>query len=155
MSFTVPGAPVAQPREKSTVFKDKAGNWRSRTHPVDTIRNAATGEKKPHPIVQWKADVKHFFAAEYPNHVPFRDVPLHFELVCILPRPQYLMGKKHLDGLVPCFKAMDWDNLGKSAADALKGLAYVDDRLIAWGEVRKFYHEKNGRPRAEIRIEEL
>lgn len=46
----------------------------------------------------------------------------------------------------------DWDNVGKLIADALNGVAYLDDKCIVDGMVRKFYAEI---PRTDVVLEEI
>jgi Holliday junction resolvase RusA-like endonuclease len=46
----------------------------------------------------------------------------------------------------------DWDNLGKQAADAVKGILWIDDSQVVDGTVRKYYDE---RPRLRIEVEPI
>lgn len=54
-----------------------------------------------------------------------------------------------LKGIIRPLKKPDWDNIGKTVADSLNGVAYHDDQQIVDGMVRKFYSDK---PRVEVTI---
>jgi len=140
--FIVWGSPVAQPRAK---FRNIPG----KNYPV------VVSNPKKAPITQWKADIK----SAYQNLPLFGDPPLSGPLkVAIdifLPRPKRLMRRRDPDGPVLHIAKPDRDNVEKAILDALKGVAFVDDCQVCAGEVRKFYHEKDGRPRAEIEIKEI
>jgi len=49
----------------------------------------------------------------------------------------------------------DWDNIAKSACDALNQIAYIDDKQIIDGRCRKFFCQSKDQERLEIDIEEV
>lgn len=81
------------------------------------------------------------------------DETLRLEIDFFMKRPKSLCRRKDPDGPLRCPKEPDWDNLGKAVCDALEQIGvYNNDKLIAEGEVRKFYHRKGGRPGAIIAL---
>jgi len=78
--------------------------------------------------------------------------PVEVSACFLLPRPQYLCKAKEPDGRIPHAKKPDRDNLEKVLLDAMKGLMFLDDGQVFAGEIQKYYHEKGGRPRVEVRI---
>jgi Holliday junction resolvase RusA-like endonuclease len=109
--------------------------------------------RKDSPARQWKSDIRQ----EAARHIKGALLagPLSVKIDFYFPRPQSLMRLKDPDGRIPHAKRPDRDNCDKAVLDALKGVLFVDDCQACCGEVRKFYHEKDGRPRAEIHIEEI
>ena len=73
--------------------------------------------------------------------------PLLMRLTFHLPRPTSLPKK-----IAHHVKKPDIDNLFKAIADALNGIAYVDDSQIVALFVRKIYSENPG---AEIEVDEI
>ena len=139
--FTVLGSPVAQPRVKARHIK---------THDGREFTSVYNPQGKSR---QWKSDVRQ----EAIKHMPETLLrgPVEISIDFYLPRPKKFYRKMDAEGPMPHVSKPDRDNLDKAILDALKGIAFVDDCQVCGGEVRKFYHEKDGRPRAEIRIEEV
>lgn len=137
MYLVVPGVPVAQPRQRNRAFivngKAVSHNYTPRTDPVQL----------------YKASIR--LAAEQAGLPPTPwDAPISLHVVFYHPRPKRLMRKRDPDGPIPHIVKPDNDNSIKAVKDALNGILWRDDCLI-WDEsVRKFYHEKGGRPRTEI-----
>lgn len=141
LQFIVYGNPVSQPRQRHRVIKTKGGKV-----------FATNYTPAQDPVNDWKSFVR--AEAEKAGAVILMG-PLQMQAVFYLPRPQSLCRSKDPDGPIPHAGAKDVDNLYKAVADCLIGLCYQDDRQIADAHVVKFYHEKNGGPRAEIRIAPL
>jgi Holliday junction resolvase len=53
--------------------------------------------------------------------------------------------------MLPAVKP-DWDNIGKSISDALKGIVWIDDALVVDGRVLKRYSE---RPAVRVEVREF
>lgn len=126
-TFVVPGKPIAQPRHRST----KSGH-----HYIPS----------DHPIHAFKEACRLF--------CPLKEKlsgKVIVSMVCYFPRPK---RDKHLPD-EPCeYTAKpDADNVYKAATDALTGLAWEDDCTVDIGCVRRFYHERGGKPRTVIKIE--
>jgi Holliday junction resolvase RusA-like endonuclease len=77
--------------------------------------------------------------------------PIKVDFIFILPRPKNLFRKSDPEGLIPCDKRPDIDNLRKGTQDAIKGF-WKDDGQIYSGETMKFYAEKNGAARIVVNI---
>lgn len=145
LSFTVFGSPIAQPRQRHKVVREQfAMNYTPSNHPVR----------------QWKYNVSMTAleaiskqASSLPR--PLDAGPLRVDIDIFFPRPQKFKARKYSAGPIRHVCKPDRDNIEKAILDALKGIVFVDDCQVCAGEVKKFYHELNGRPRAEIRIEEL
>jgi hypothetical protein len=161
ISFTVYGSPVAQPRARSRPFMTNDGRMAARAYEPQTVKNRDTGIRKVNPIYAWKQDVKQAafealgVGGVLHGYRGMWDGPVAMGLTIYFPRPGKFMRKKDPDGPIPHIAKPDRDNVEKAILDALKGIIFVDDCQVCAGEVRKFYHEKNGRPRAEIRLQKL
>ena len=90
--------------------------------------------------------IKAAFIDKFPNHKPIEDKPVNVEiLACFdLPESYPKRVKEELEekGFLPHLKKPDWDNVGKTVSDALNGLAWDDDSLIAKACVSKVYANK-------------
>jgi len=153
VSFTVFGSPVAQPKHQSRAFIGKDGKPKSHSFLAKT-RKTATG-REPAPIVQWRSDVKTAFIQAAGENWRLIEGPVRVDITWYFPRPKRLMRVKDPEGPVSHVAKPDRDNADKAILDSLNGVAWVDDSQVCGGELWKFYHEKNGRPRALIRIEEI
>jgi len=150
--FTVYGSPIAQPRTKAQGFVAKSGR---------VFAHVYEPGKADSPARQWKHEVKEaakkamWGDAEPLEQPALWDGPLHMTIRLFLPRPKSLFRKRDPNGAIFHAAGKDIDNLYKAIADALNGVIYRDDKQIAEVYIAKFYHEKNSRPRGEIRIEEI
>jgi Holliday junction resolvase RusA-like endonuclease len=98
--------------------------------------------------------IREIFASTYPGHVPSVE-PVVLSVTAYFPIPKSAPKKFRaiMEGERTWYpKRIDADNIYKLVADALNGLAYVDDGQIASGHVLKYY---SPRPRVEIEVEEL
>jgi Holliday junction resolvase RusA-like endonuclease len=145
IEFTVYGSPVAQPQTKAQGF---IKNGKALAHVYEP-------GGKDSPARQWKHEVKQAALGQFGKDSPLWDGPLRLSVRLFLPRPQSLYREKDPSGEIYHAAGKDIDNLFKAISDALNGIVYRDDKQIAEAHVAKFYHEKQGRPRAEIVLERL
>jgi len=146
IEFTVWGSPIAQPRQRHRVIQAHGKVFAHNYTP------------KRDPVNQWKSDVRTTAVKAWDdyhnisNNHPLWDGPVWLQIWFYLPRPASRSRKKDSDGSIPCPVKPDAENLAKSVMDALSGIIYVDDRQIYELVIRKYFHEKDGRPRAEIKM---
>jgi len=140
ISFTVYGSPIVQPRQRHRIVSG-AKPWVQNYTP-------RTGTS-----VQWKSDVKNIAIASRSGGI--WDGPVEMVVLFYMPRPKNLYRKKDPSGPVISDKRPDLDNLIKSVTDALSGVLYRDDGQICYASAVKLYHEKEGRPRAEITLRQV
>lgn len=94
-------------------------------------------------------------ARKYAPRTPLEG-PLCVDMVFVLPRPKCLCRSIDSQGLIPCDKRPDRDNLQKGSQDALSACGFWhDDAQIADGRISKFYAERLGHPRIEVRIDRM
>jgi len=148
ITFTVPGVPIAQPRPRATMAH---GGKHARIHEVTHVKDATTGERRPHPIAAFKATVR--LACEQ----VYRDAPLTGPLaahcVFIFPRSRSLIWRKKPMPRIPRQGKPDADNLLKSLCDALNGLLWVDDSQIVRVIVEKWIAAGDEQPRCDMVVE--
>ena len=161
ISFTIKQTPVAQPRHRTHVLTDKAGN----------VIKGSSGQ----------AIVDHYIPKDNPVHLfkyivsvetrkvipkPLIECCLVLTARFFLPRPQWcdaMVGRgkervpKYPPGALRHRAKPDLDNLLKSLKDAMTGIAWKDDsQVVEYGSgTGKFYHENGGEPRVEIMIEKV
>lgn len=143
--FSVPGSPIAQPRQRSSLIRTKTGR--------EFIHNYTPAKAF---VNVWKATIK--FAAERawiknPRWLT-GEAALRLSAIFYLPRPASLCRKKDPEGPLPCLRKPDAENLAKALMDALTGVLYADDKQVCVLEVRKFYPSKGEAPRTDIELEE-
>lgn len=136
ISFSVRGTPKPQPRARAV------------------RRGAHAGVYDPGTAESWKALVV-LSARPYRPATPLESA-LRVSIDFLLPRPKRLMRKRDEPGELFCAAKPDRDNCEKAVLDALgQDGWWRDDAQVCAGEVRKFYHAKDGVPGARITIEEL
>jgi Holliday junction resolvase RusA-like endonuclease len=137
ITLTVPGVPVAQPRQRFT-------------------RGGINYTPAQHPANAWKAAL----AFAWHNTSSSRlDGPLALSVEFVMPRttarpkkvPKVLWGS----GRVPSPSRPDLDNLVKAVKDALNKLAYDDDGQVAVLYAVKSYAATNEQPHATITLRPL
>ena len=130
ISLTIPGPPVGKQRARVT-----------RTGHAYT----------PAKTVNYEALVKQTFAAKYPDFVPMAG-PVRMGLwIMLMPSKETARKIKKGIKVYPTIKP-DVDNVFKIIADALSGLAFVDDKQIVESDLSKHYAD---RPMVEVVIKEL
>ena len=132
LSLTIPGNPVGKQRPRFV----RTGRF------VRTYNQPAT--------VNYEALVKQTFAAKYTDFVPIPG-PVRMILSIYLMPPRETQRKlKKAIRVYPTIRP-DLDNIIKTCADALNGLAYVDDKQIISVYAEKKY---SLRPCVEIIVAE-
>lgn len=140
LQFTVYAVPVAQPRQRHRIVNMRAGkSW---------VHNYTPAKD---PVNSYKYQIKEK-ARTYMDGAPLLEGPLKLACHLFLPRPAKFDAKKYPQGPIWHTGKKDFDNLGKSVADALTGIVYRDDGQICWAEVAKRYHGRDEAPRVEIEI---
>lgn len=148
--FRVPSVPVAQPRPRACLA---VGGKGARMHEVTSIKNAATGERKAHPILAFKATVR--LAAEQAYHGAPLEGPLRIDVILVFPRPGNMRWKTRPMPRAPHTKKPDRDNCDKAVLDSLKGTVFVDDSQVVDGRIQKWIAAGDEQPHVEIRISEI
>ena len=134
-SFIVDGIPVSQPRCRPTTDSKL---YKSRVYDPGNAND-------------WK-NLVILKANRHLPKTPFSG-PVKTDITFLMPRPKYMNSKKYPEGFIPHLCKPDKDNLEKAVLDSLTNCGFwKDDSQVCSGSVHKFYHEKNGRPRALIRI---
>lgn len=149
LNVVIHTTPVAQPRGRVGVIKQKNGKVRGTIFNQTTIKNS-DGTKKPHPIVAFKSDVKRTIAQHWKG-APLEG-PLRLDLVFVFPRPKKLIWKtKPMPRLRYSIKP-DRDNIDKSLMDAVKGIVWIDDAQVCDGRIQKFYAAGDETPFVEFKL---
>jgi len=138
-TFTVPGVPIAQPRQRHT----RAGvNYLPAGHPVNAF----------------KAAVK--MAAHQAGLCPITG-PVTLWAEFILPKPVSRTRRKDAGKAIAVATKPDADNLAKAVLDGLTGIAWRDDCQVASLFIQKRYTvtDSDGEaiesPRCVVTIKEL
>jgi len=129
----IPGEPVGKQRARVFPIRMKTGQ---------VIRRGVTPEK----TANYETLVKQLFIASYSGFVPLEG-PLSLELEAFLLIPKSASQKKQAAmeaGEILPEKRPDADNLMKTVADALQGLAFRNDSQIADAWIRKRYGRTPG-----------
>lgn len=144
--FRVDGevVPKARPRFRRVVFTD------SKTQE----KKSGVATYTPKKTLSYEQKVKAAYMVECPFGVAFPTEPLEIVLNVYMAMPKSATKKSKLEMLMHKFptKKPDADNLLKSVADALNGVAYTDDSQIVSATVRKFWSEQGS---AEITLREV
>lgn len=91
-------------------------------------------------------------AQQYRPPVPLSGA-LRVDFVFVMSRPKCLSRAKDPDGLIPCPKRPDRDNIQKGTQDGLSRCGFwSDDAQIFDGRSTKYYAERGGSPRIEVTI---
>lgn len=122
--------------------------------PKDRPRFTKTGRIfTPKQTIDYENKVKACYMTEYPYGVAFPEQPVEMVLNIYIQVPRSFSKKKR-DHMI-CFeyptRKPDVDNQLKAVADALNGVAYMDDKQVVSVTVRKFWADE---PRAEVVLRE-
>lgn len=135
ITFTVPGIPVAQPRARASVVCGRAKI-------VSAVRKD--------PVNDFKAAVK--LCAHVAYKGPLLDGPLSVTLTYRFDRNKKDIRKRGDNP--PLYKTTtpDVDNLMKSVFDALNGVLWKDDALIAESHVVKTFAALSEKPGVDVSV---
>lgn len=139
--FTVPGLPVAQPRQRHRVIH--AGG-RAFAHNYTPAKD---------PVNAFKAAVQMAACNAYQG--PPLDGPLRVDLIFVFPRPKSMLWKSKPMPRDWCPKKPDRDNSIKSFQDALNGVVWIDDAQICAGDTLKVIASGDEQPHVEVVIRKL
>lgn len=142
ISFTVPGLPIAQPRQRHRNITARNG--------ASFIQNYTPTKS---PVNEFKAAVRMAFAQACGGQ-PL-DGPVALRVLFVFPRPKGMIWKKRPMPGTYHAKKPDLDNLAKSLKDALKGLAWLDDSQVAQMVADKVIAAGDEQARTEVRIRRL
>lgn len=141
IAFTVPGSPVAQPRQRTRIMVVRGKSLGQNYTPSD------------HPVRDFKACVKIVAAQAYQG--PPLEGPLRVSITFVLPRPSRLCWKKRAMPREWAPSKPDRDNADKAILDSLTGILWVDDKQAVAGEIIKVYASGSEQAHTEIVVEEL
>lgn len=133
-TITVPGVPVAQPRQRMANIGGFLKNYTPTRDPVNA----------------WKASIR--LAWHAATSEPPATGPIHLRIAFAMPRPQRLGAKKYSGRRVPHDRRPDADNLVKATKDALTGLAWRDDSQVFELYCLKQYAAADEQPHAVIEV---
>lgn len=155
----IPGNPVAQPRDVPSVILPPIAKFAEQLPRYPIVcneqvargiwhwfrKNARAGTRgvdrrrdKPHPVKKWRETVRaHVEIAIRQSGIKRYSGPLSLELTFILPRPKSKIRKTKPNPNYWRDQTPDGDNLSKAVLDALNGVLWDDDRMIAELVVRK------------------
>jgi len=100
---------------------------------------------------QFQAALREAWRIKYGGRAPIRG-PVRIELLCIMPRPKYMMWKKKPTPRAPHIIRPDTDNLTKNVKDALKQVAWADDCLVYDEHTRKFIASGGEAPHIILKV---
>lgn len=133
--FTVPGVPVAQPRQRHAVIAGHLRNYTPTRHPVNAFKAAAQ-----------------FAARQVYGEGPPLMGPISVEITAIFPRPKGRIWKTKPMPRTPKVGKPDADNIFKSLADALTGICWRDDSQLTDVTVRKREAGGDEQARTEVKV---
>lgn len=112
VEFTVPGVPVAQPRQRHRIIGGHVGNYTPANSPVNA----------------WKASVAMAAAAAYSG--PLMEGPLKVSMLFVFPRPSSRTRKRGPNPREPKSTAPDCDNIAKACLDCLHQVVFRNDAQV-------------------------
>jgi len=141
IAFSVPGLPVAQPRQRTRVVATGGRVFATNYTPKDA------------PVQSFKAAIRLAASAVY-HGAPLTG-PLAMTLYCFFPRSKSITWKNKPMPRIPKQGKPDVSNILKAVEDALNGLLYVDDAQLVRVVVEKWIAAGDEQPRCEISVEAI
>lgn len=136
--FEVPGEPVAKGRQESKRRRGKEGKvYIAQITPEKTVRYESTVA---------------LFAAQAMAGRAMLDGPLWMFVTAYFTRPK--KHEKMIQRPRWVTKKPDSSNVLKAAEDALNGVVYADDSIVAHSEIKRLWCD-DGRPRIVVSIGQL
>lgn len=143
ITFTVPGLPVGQPRQRHRLAKSKSGQM--------FTRNYIPGDD---PIHDFKSAVK-FAALQAFGNRPLLTGPLAMRLTFRLKRNKGETKKRSDNPPLYATRSPDFDNLAKGVCDALNAVVWNDDAQIAEASITKLVAAASESPGVDVEIWQL
>ena len=136
VEFFVPGLPVAQPRQRHAMIAGHVRNYTPTASPVNAF----------------KATVKLACREALPDGWDF-SAPMRMRISATFPRPKSKTKKRGANVFYPKTSKPDLDNLWKSIADALTGVAWNDDAQVWESTITKIVGSPDDEVGVSILIE--
>lgn len=118
-----------------------------------TVKNASTGERKAHPIVEFKASVRKAAHDAYDGE-PLTG-PVRVDALFLMPRTSAMIWKTKPMPRAWHVSKPDKDNIEKGLLDALKGRLWRDDSQVCAGLILKMYAAGDEQPGVFVTVSEL
>ena len=134
IEFTVPGLPIAQPRQRHRIIGKFVQNYTPTKSPVNVFKSAVQ-----------------LCAAEQMSGA-LMEGPLHLEVQMYFPRPKSKQWKKRPMPRECHTGKPDLDNVLKSLKDALKNVVWHDDAQVFHVDASKYVCDGTESPRTVVRI---
>ena len=141
ITLTVPGEPIAQPRQRHRI----AGKG-----PSQYVHNYTPAT---HDVQGYKRAIQ-LLARSQMSGEPWTG-PIRVELTLFFKRPASMTWKTKPMPRTPKTSKPDFDNVVKAINDCLNGVVWVDDSQIVQAYVEKWYAGGGESPRTEIMIQTL
>lgn len=141
IELTIPGVPVAQPRQRTRIVTGKASvfaqNYTPARHPVQEFKLAIRRAIQEAGITEvWRG-------------------PVRLDWVAVFPRPSGKVWKTKPMPRYAHTSRPDRDNVDKAILDAMKGFILADDSQVFYGCMGKFVAAGNEQPHVSIVVEEV
>ena len=138
ISFTVPGPPLSQPRQRHRIALGGSG----KAYVQNYIPTHA-------PVNTYKAAVQMACSAQIGSML---DGPLSLVALFVMPRPASKTRKTKPNPSYPHVGIPDLDNLEKALLDAMQGVAFANDSQVACKFTRKIVAAGGEMPRTEVTL---
>lgn len=136
-TITIPGVPVAQPRQRMAKIGGFLRSYTPASDPVNTFKAAVQ--------LAWSDKID----------APPMVGPLRLTVQFVLPRPDYLNTKKCRGGRRWYSRKPDLDNCLKSVKDALNKMAWRDDSQVCQVYASKQYAGSDEQPHTVLTVEPI
>ena len=134
ITITVPGVPVAQPRQRMANIGGFLKNYTPTRDPVNAWKCAVQ--------LAWRVETK---------GLPIEG-PVRLSVAFVMPRPKYMDAKKYSGKREWYNRTPDLDNCIKALKDALNTLAWKDDSQVCQVYATKEYASAWEHPHAVVEV---
>lgn len=157
VEFTVPGTPIAQPRQQFRVAWPSLASFPWSKSPKDFLAwlKAKTFVQNfvpsSHPVTTYKQAIALVARTHRPGHTI--EGPFRLWITFVMPRPANITRKTKPNPREWHDKKPDLDNLAKAVKDAITaGGLWDDDRQVVWTCTQKIIASGDEQPRTIIRV---
>jgi Holliday junction resolvase RusA-like endonuclease len=140
IEITVPGVPIAQPRQRTRIAGTGARVFAQNYTP------------SKHPVQEFKLAIRQAVSAK--TSTVWRG-PVRVDWVAVFPRPAGKIWKRRPMPRLPHTAKPDRDNLDKAILDALTGVLLADDKQAYCGECSKWVASGDEQPHVRITITQV